>query len=118
PLPPVSAAISSLLQCSRHHRALHSFPTRRSSDLSISRLTNVAGVKTLGSMSSKIGRYLLSGFGAVCHAKLHTNRNVLGLGCSQIGRRMNSPVISECIIGLLSKIDRKSVVSGKSVDNG
>ena len=56
-------------------------------------------------MSGKIGRYLLSGFGAVCHAKLHTNRNVLSLRCSQIGRRMNSPVISECIIGLLSKIE-------------
>src|SRR5699024_11468135 len=62
---------------------------------SISGLTNVTGVKTLGGMSSKISCYLLSGFGAVCHAKLHTNRNVLGLGCSQIRRRMNSPVISE-----------------------
>ena len=56
-------------------------------------------------MSGKIGCYLLSGFSTICHAKLHTNRNVLGLGCSQIRRRMDSPVISECIIGLLSKIE-------------
>src|SRR5699024_1749404 len=99
-LKPVLQSITS----SRILHALVKFTTERDTS-SISRPPNVAGVKTLGSMSSKIGRYLLSGFGAVCHAKLHTNRNVLGLGCSQIGRRMNSPVISECIIGLLSKIE-------------
>ena len=99
-LEPVLQSITS----SRILNALVKFSTE-SDTSSISGFTNVTGVKTLGRMSGKIGRYLLSGFGAVYHAKLHTNRNVLSLRCSQIGRRMNSPVISECIISLLSKIE-------------